>query len=929
MATNPLAPQAPIYQPDAQQEQAPAPTFQPEAPPPQEEEYQVAGAGPIKALREIYKKPHVDDVPADKVAPPNPYLRVGDAVYIEDADEAVARQFHDLLDIPEGEAIPLVRPNLAHHNLEEVQKQYIETLHRLYDEQIQRHRRGSKTIDELVFEAQSVGMDEAAIELLNRGVGQAINPEQMARAIWVRLNAATYLDQILKDGTDEELMQALPLIASLEMQAAGAVAEAGRTMSVLAHAGRMGGYDKADRLSTLPELISRHHLDEAGSLDKMSFIRKGLMALPTKRKKLHYVKSLVDKGLDVWAESWINALLSAPPTHMVNVLGNALFGTLQLPERALGGVIGGVRVNLLGRHTSSDRVYLTESLAHLMALQRAIPNGMRAAWRAIRHEEATYGELAKVDTRERRAISSDYLNLNPEGAIGKSVDYLGVLTRFMGSRMLLMEDEFFKGIAHTVEIETQAIRKTLSAIDNGATLEEAALEGAAVLAHQDSASLRAASDAAQTLTFQGDLGPLAASFQNVMAHPLMKIFVPFYKTPTNIIKETMSRTPLAPFLPSGFIKEMKAGGARADMALSRFMLGSGMFATFAYWASGSEGSEIMLTGAGPTDKKAQAAWKRMNLQPFSIAELQEDGTYKSYDYSRLAPLAGIFAMAADYANYAQYEDDPGELEKLFVGGGTALYEQMSTLPMMQGLFEVTEIFGSEYEERGQKLTRFFELAGKQLATVAITSAPVPLTGSLGAAVERTLYPEASLAMPHGTEIEGNAFQRGWYEALARAKSRNPFFSKDVEPKLNLWAQPMMQCENGLWCFISPIRVISERPSPVDEELVRLNLGLSMPRKTQRGIRLSAEQYNELLYTMNDITDPVSGMNMYEIIEDVIVNNREYEEADPLTKIETLRGLKADFQNMALDIMFSSDMNLINKKEIRDERIRETGRNITM
>ena len=216
-----------------------------------------------------------------------------------------------------------------------------------------------------------------------------------------------------------------------------------------------------------------------------------------------------------------------------------------------------------------------------------------------------------------------------------------------------------------------------------------------------------------------------------------------------------------------------------------------------------------------------------------------------------------------------------------------------------------------------------------MATVAITSAPVPLTGSLGAAVERTLYPEASLAMPHGTEIEGNAFQRGWYEALARAKSRNPFFSKDVEPKLNLWAQPMMQCENGLWCFISPIRVISDRPSPVDEVLVRLNLGLSMPRKTQRGIRLSAEQYNELLYTMNDITDPVSGMNMYEIIEDVIVNNREYEEADPLTKIETLRGLKADFQNMALDIMFSSDMNLINKKEISDERIRETGRNITM
>lgn len=929
MATNPLAPQAPIYQPDAQQEQAPAPTFQPEAPPPQEEEYQVAGAGPIKALREIYKKPSVDDLPEETLAQPRPYLKVGDAIHIEDADEEVIRQFRSALDIPEGTAIPLVRPNLAHHNLEEAQKGYIEALHRIYDEQIEQHRRGTKTIDEIVADAQSVGMDEAVIELLNRGIGEGASPEGLARGLWVRLNAATYLDQLLKDGTDEELQQAIPLLGSIVMKTQAIVSEQGRGFSVLAHAGRIGAYDKTDRLSTLPELISRHHLDEAGSSVNMTFIRKGLLALPTKRQRLHYTRNLAEKGLDVWAELWINALLSAPPTHMVNVLSNVVFGTMQLPERALAGVIGGVRVNLLGRHTSSDRVYLTESLAHLMALQRGIPNGMRAAWKAIRHEEASFGELAKVDTRERRAISSGYLGLNPEGAVGKSVDYLGVLTRFMGSRMLLMEDEFFKGLAHTVEIETQAIRKTLAAIDNGADLETAALEGVAVLRHEDSASLRAANEAAQTLTFQGDLGKIAGFFEGVMAHPLIKVFVPFYKTPTNIMKETMARTPLAPFLPSGFRKEMKAGGARADMALSRFMLGSGMFATFAYWASGSEGSEIMLTGAGPTDKKAQAAWKRMNLQPFSIAVLQEDGTYKSWDYSRLAPIAGIFAMASDYANYAQYEDDPSELEKLFIGGGTALYEHMSDLPMMQGMFEITDIFGSEYEERTQKLERFMELVGKQAATVGITSAPVPLTGSLGAAVERTLYPEASLAMPHGTEIEGNDFQRGWYEALARAKSRNPFFSKDVEPKLNLWAQPMTQCENGLWCFISPIRVISEIPSPVDEELVRLNLGLSMPRKTQRGIRLSAEQYNELLYTMNDITDPVSGMNMYEIIEDVIVNNREYEEADPLTKIETLRGLKADFQNMALDIMFSSDMNLINKKEIRDERIRETGRNITM
>ena len=354
-----------------------------------------------------------------------------------------------------------------------------------------------------------------------------------------------------------------------------------------------------------------------------------------------------------------------------------------------------------------------------------------------------------------------------------------------------------------------------------------------------------------------------------------------------------------------------------------------MLATFAYWAAGSEGSPIMLTGAGPTDKKAKRAWERLNLQPFSIAVLQEDNTYKSFDYSRLAPMAGIFAMAADYANYAQYEDDPNELEKLFIGGGSALYEHMSDLPMMQGMFEIADIFGSEFEGRTEKLTRFFELLGKQAVTVGITSAPIPLTGSLGAAVERTLDPTASLIMPHGAQIEGNAFMRGWYEALARAKSRNPFFSKDVEPRLNLWAQDMLQCENGLWCFVSPIRVIDEIPNPVDEELVKLNLGLSMPRKTQRGIRLNAEEYNDLIRNMNTIKDEIEDVTMYEQILDIIQNNEEYEEASPLDKIETLKGVKNKFQKAALDIMFGTDPRLKRRKEERDKIVDQKGRAITM
>ena len=118
-----------------------------------------------------------------------------------------------------------------------------------------------------------------------------------------------------------------------------------------------------------------------------------------------------------------------------------------------------------------------------------------------------------------------------------------------------------------------------------------------------------------------------------------------------------------------------------------------------------------------------------------------------------------------------------------------------------------------------------------------------------------MFPEAS-DVKLSTADTQNALQtsstyKGFYEALNRIKSRNPFFSDTVPPKINLWGETMLQCENGAWCFISPIRVISTKGNIVDEEMVKLGLGVRMPQRTQRGVKLTSDQFNEMMTRINE------------------------------------------------------------------------------
>lgn len=890
---------------------------------PEVEETQVAGVfSGLGRMGEAISKTTDDIVPPKQDVPPSELI--GGNIVINPVDPVVGARFRELIGVGPDTPIRIPMPNLRQMNLEDSHKQYVETLHRLWDEDIAVGKRHTRTMDQIIEDAQSIGWDEAAIQLLKRKKGEAFNDVEMARAVWVRLNAMHHLDEIMKDITsgggkydDADLLQFLPLAGAIEIQTTGAIAEAGRAMAVLSHAGKIGALDTS-KMSSVPEMLARFGTDKEG-LDNF---KAAYMALPTEASKARYMKTIFQKGLDVFSEAFINALLSSPVTHAVNIVGNTVFGAIQIPERLVAGAIGSVRTNIFKGLGGDERVQMSESWSMLQSLGRGLQIGMKAAYKAGVKEEGSFGRGAsKIDNRVDKAISSEYLNIK-NNAVAMAIDSYGVMVRALGSRMLLVEDEFAKGVLYRMELEALANRRMTELVNNGMSQDDAVIEGARILAGHDATIVKSAEDFAVKTTFQGDLGPMARWAQGGFSHPLMKIFVPFFKTPMNIVAETLERTPLAGITP-GFWSDMKAGGAKADLAMSKFMLGSSAFAMTAMYATGEVIPDFKITGMGPEDKNARTAWRRSGLEPYSFAFRGKDGKWTSWQYGRLAPIAGILAMSSDYSEFSQYEDDQDKLTRLTIDAGASLYEQIKQLPTLQGVFEIAEVAGSEFETGRDKARRFAEMITEKFAGALITASP-GFTGSLSATIERVMDERASNVKPT-TEQTENAFYtspvaRGWFKALNRMKSRNPFYSDQVPEKLNLWGETMKQCQNGLWCFISPIRVIDSKNNAVDKEMVELGLGLRMPGTTQRGIKLTSDQYNDMIIDMN-LYDYGNSQTMVQEMGELIKQTW-YLELEPGERLEQLRNIMGDRKELVLDSMFTPGSVLKNKEDFRKVLIKE-------
>jgi N12 class adenine-specific DNA methylase/adenine-specific DNA methylase len=425
----------------------------------------------------------------------------------------------------------------------------------------------------------------------------------------------------IKAGDNSDAMRLNFIRATeLHMQAdaiiAGAKTEWGRT----GHALQIQSRVQANQVKELKRIV-----DGMGG-DKIDLLANAIAQLDS----IGDISAAARKAMQptLWsksAEYFINSILSGPPTHIRNFVGNAMNIAGMLAEDTVAAGIGAAR-------GTKDGVTMREVNAELAGLIAALPDAWKA-FLAVRKTGVAVSGIGQIDLHQ--------------GQIGKGyipgIDF-GHVVRTPG-RYLTASDEGFKLIIHRMSTYGQSVRTAIAESGGQHSESEIADRIAHLIEHPtDEMHDQAVSDA-HYHTFQQELGEFGKRFNSMKsAFPPLNFVIPFYKTPTNIVKYAGERSPLA-LLSANVRAEFAAGGARADKAGAKMATGTALMV----WAMGLAAGG-MLTGGGPTDPGKKAGLLATGWRPYSVVILNPlTGKHNYLPFNNLGQVGMLAGVAADLA----------------------------------------------------------------------------------------------------------------------------------------------------------------------------------------------------------------------------------------------------------------------------------------
>tara|TARA_R100001510_G_C7654738_1_gene213529 strand:- start:1426 stop:4488 length:3063 start_codon:yes stop_codon:yes gene_type:complete len=701
---------------------------------------------------------------------------------------------------------------------------------------------------------------------------------------------------------------------------------------------------------------------------------------PAKRNKL-IEKTAASSLIDIWVTTFINGLLYAPQTHLKNIIGNSLFGVHQVPERILAGFIGKLNPKDYEKIMPMEE-FSMNFLSLKMTMQEATSKFKEGFVKNMATDPYTKIETgsdpSKINTLadDVRNFVSKFpflkeLDTKKDTLLGKAIDYYSMVTTGSG-RFLLSQDEFFKGFFYRQELNRLILRrarkKYRDAIAKGVS-ENDAHEIMINYSREmyknipDDLDELAISNARRTtfteplpsqslIPFTGDAasGFSLRTFEKFFGMQMFKPIIPFVRTPTNIALEVAERIPFIQAISPRFRDDFAAGGARRDLAISKFGLGM-LYGTILVGFA----NEGRITGAGPKKSQGRTQWLNSGAKPYALVmskdewnnildlskdyndpeffasgkvSLSDDKVYISL--SGFEPLSAFLAMAADYAEYARHEEDEDEIEKFAIGLSLGMYNYFSQLPMLQGLGDLSSAIGSSDINAETSATSGARESAKLFFDFFIKGSPLSLSNnSFMFNIERFADPtskdsSAKNVIDEDTGKPLNLFVEAWYEALNDAKKRIPFYNDELPPRTNQWGDPIeyTQLPYGLE-LIFPTRVSMSQFSPADEFLFREDINLEPLTKQISGIKLDPVQYNQLKKIYGSITDE-SGESIRQKL--YLQSLRPvFQGSNQRTKEAMVSEIHNDYRVLAVDKFLELNPDIRNRIQILDSKKEFLGR----
>jgi hypothetical protein len=447
-------------------------------------------------------------------------------------------------------------------------------------------------------------------------------------------------------------------------------------------------------------------------------------------------------------EYFINSVLSTPASWVVNGLGAVNMGIFLPVERMLGAKVLGVT----GR--ASDQI-VKDVIARETKVIMNFVRGFGEAWNIAKNNGGkAYRKLTKFETagefspikqglkdafgdNSAAKLAGQILTF-PSAVMNRTDDFFKILSYRARAGAELYELAVKEGVPpaeisnyveETLKImtENRAVLRMKASIDNvlpGAIASGADDIEAEVLKRMDPQheAIRKvmeihdrAVSAGENITWTKALGAENGAISSlgahatalVRAHPVLKIFLPFIRTPANIAQFSWDHTFGAALDASLKVTDRAAAWAgspnvkaterklfkqltdpspqiRADAA-GRLAMATTFFGTAsAVYYSGILADDFPLfTGTGPQDKEERRALEAAGWQPFSIRIGDKYFSYQRFD--PFASLLGIIADWTDLSHRMALDPSAGWLDEVVTPMIAAVAQNITSKTYMEGL----------------------------------------------------------------------------------------------------------------------------------------------------------------------------------------------------------------------------------------------------
>ncbi|MBN30014.1 MAG: hypothetical protein CMB34_05060 [Euryarchaeota archaeon] len=614
------------------------------------------------------------------------------------------------------------------------------------------------------------------------------------------------------------------------------------------------------------EKFSLENLDQKEVVDRILDISGGEDAVRAELKKFQDVLNLnPDTGaalkyargkagvMGAINEWWMNSILSGPTTMIVNLAGGLTTTLLAPLERATGQALAG---NFQNAGIEFGR---------LLAIPSQIRDSLKVAKMATMSGE---GVLEKIGTRadDQAPVGGSQIEALIDQNI-KDTDTMGAIAaKWMArnvvnapGKFLAGTDEFFKQLNYRTTVKAELYKRGVAErvvrpdkldewveqefkyiVDDGQFLSAQKFvdEAQARFAPNDpnrgfkineyvtskmrlynpiaEKALATARDATFTTPLRKDRGALSGAGKMLSDitgnYPVLRIILPFVRTPTNVMQYVLERVPLAGSSQRSAIRERMAqlfADDRAALqgvdqeaqaeALGRLATGMTLFtgATVAAMNGG-------ITGGGPQNNNQRKLKEQTGWQAYSI---KIGDSYISYQ--RLDPFASFFGITADLVDIMSKGDEEQrkDAEDLALGVMMAISKNITSKTYLKGIKDFTGVlFDPEMTVPG--------FARRTAASFAVPNlfAQVARSGS-----------DPLMDIKNMTDA---------------LKARVPGLSDSVPHRRNMLGEEIM--DNGTYAavdLVNPFSYSTVKDDKMMQEFDKVGHGFSAPRSLKNGVEL--------------------------------------------------------------------------------------------